>query len=179
MEISQFPAMSGISLTLSLNVSARSLNDLHFPDRFLILAHQCGVMPQNIILEITESGLIRELSSALDILTRLRMKHFQLSIDDFGTGFAMMRQLRHVPATELKIDQGFIRDIHLKKDARVLVQKIIEMGHDLGMKVIAEGVENQEQLDFLRKNGCNLAQGYYFSRPLPLPDILQWVETRS
>ena len=59
------------------------------------------------------------------------------------------------------------------------MQKIIEMGHDLGMKVIAEGVENQEQLDFLRKNGCNLAQGYYFSRPLPLPDILQWVETRS
>ena len=106
MEISQFPAMSGISLTLSLNVSARSLNDLHFPDRFLILAHQCGVMPQNIILEITESGLIRELSSALDILTRLRMKHFQLSIDDFGTGFAMMRQLRHVPATELRDSSG-------------------------------------------------------------------------
>jgi EAL domain-containing protein (putative c-di-GMP-specific phosphodiesterase class I) len=174
-EIGQFLRKDGAPLTLSINVSAYSLHDLQFPDRFVSLAGKFGVPPARVILEITESGLIRELSSALDILTRLRMKQVQLSIDDFGTGYAMMQQLRHVPATELKIDQGFVRDMQSKNDARVLVQKLIEMGHELGMKVLAEGVETAEQLEMLRASGCDLVQGYFISRPLPPPELLKWL----
>lgn len=174
-ELVRFVLKDRPAMTLSFNVSAHSLGDLQFPDRLMALADRHGVLPGNIILEITESGLFNNLSSALDVLMRLRMKQIQLSIDDFGTGYAMMQQLRNVPATELKIDQSFIREIHQKDAARVVVQKTIEIGHELGMKVLAEGVEKADQLDFLRAHRCDLAQGYYFSPALPMPELLRWL----
>ena len=82
-----------------------------------------------------------------------------------------------MPATELKIDKGFVQEMNVKNHARVVVQKMIEMGHEIGMKVLAEGVETAEQLEFLRVNGCDLAQGYFISRPLPVPELLRWLET--
>jgi len=173
-EIGQIAKKNGITVTVSLNVSPYSLHNLKFPDTLLKLAEECGVQPSNIIVEITESGLFKELSKALDILTRLRMKQVKLSIDDFGTGFAMMQQLRNVPATELKIDKSFIQDMLVQDSARVMVLKIMEMAHELGIKVVAEGVENTNQLEFLRANHCDLIQGYFFSRPLPLPALLDW-----
>jgi len=178
LDIGCFSLKDGPPLTLSLNVSALSLHDLSFPENFVALAAKYGVSPANVILEITESGLIRELASALDILTRLRMKCVQLSIDDFGTGYSMMQQLRRVPATELKIDKSFVQAMHTDHSARVVVQKTIEMGHALGMQVVAEGVETAEQLDFLRVNGCNIAQGYFFSRPLPRLELQRWLQAR-
>jgi EAL domain-containing protein (putative c-di-GMP-specific phosphodiesterase class I) len=105
------------------------------------------------------------------------MKQMQLSIDDFGTGYSMMQQLRNIPATELKIDRSFVGNMHSTESDRVMVQKTIEIGHELGMKVVAEGVETQAQLDFLRANGCDIAQGYLFSRPLPLNDLISWLAT--
>ena len=165
--------------TLSLNVSAHSLTDLKFPDTFVALTEKYGVPPERIILEITESGLIQNLASSLDILMRLRLKGIQLSIDDFGTGYAMMQQLRNVPATELKIDKSFVQEMYVNDGARVVVQKTIEIGHELGMKVIAEGVETAEQLEFLRAGHCDLAQGYFFSRPLPVDDLLPWLKNSS
>jgi EAL domain-containing protein (putative c-di-GMP-specific phosphodiesterase class I) len=137
------------------------------------------VSPANVILEITESGLIRELASALDILARLRMKRVQLSIDDFGTGYSMLQQLRLVPATELKIDKIFVQTMHTDHSARVVVQKTIEMGHAIGMQVVAEGVETAGQLDCLRADGCDIAQGYFFSRPLPPTELLSWLRARA
>lgn len=175
-ESHQFSDNDKRPLTLSLNVSAHSLTDLEFPDKLIALTKKHGVAPENIILEITESGLFENLSSALDVLMRLRLKQVQLSIDDFGTGYAMMQQLRNVPATELKIDQSFIREMHQKDAARVVVRKTIEIGHELRMKVLAEGVETVEQLEFLRANQCDLAQGYYFCRPLPVPELLNWLK---
>jgi EAL domain-containing protein (putative c-di-GMP-specific phosphodiesterase class I) len=103
------------------------------------------------------------------------MKQMQLSIDDFGTGYAMMQQLRSVPATELKIDKSFVQSMGDAPSDRVVVRKTIEIGHELGMKVVAEGVETLEQLDFLRMNGCDTAQGYFFSRPLPARDLTNWL----
>ena len=158
--------------SLSLNVAAQSLVDLKFPDRFIALAGKYRVPPESIILEITESGLIENLTSALDILTRLRMKGIQLSIDDFGTGYAMMQQLRNIPATELKIDKSFVQEMHEKDASRIVVRKTIEIGHELGIKVVAEGVETSEQLEYLKASGCDLAQSYLFARPLPLPELL-------
>src|SRR6202000_327283 len=136
-------------IDLSLNVSVGSLLDLELPNKVIDLVHAHGVEPNNMILEITESGLIRELSRALDVLTRLRLKRVQLSIDDFGTGYSMMQQLRNSPATELKSDKSIVQNMLADAD-RIILQKTIELGHDLGMRVVAEGVETQGQLDFLR-----------------------------
>jgi len=174
-EVAQFANGDGIAPMLSLNESVYSLHDLKFPDRFVSLAEKHGISPAKLTVEITESGLIRELSRTLDILTRLRMKQVKLSIDDFGTGFAMMQQLQNIPATELKIDKSFVQDMQVNDRDRIMVLKTIELGHDLGLHVIAEGVETQEQLDLLRSNGCDSAQGYFFSRPKPASEIVSWL----
>jgi EAL domain-containing protein (putative c-di-GMP-specific phosphodiesterase class I) len=107
------------------------------------------------------------------------MKRVHLSIDDFGTGYSMMQQLRNIPATELKIDRSFVMNMLESDSDRVMVQKTIEIGHELDMKVVAEGVETSEQLKFLRSNGCDIAQGYLFSRPLPAEELLDWLSTYS
>lgn len=167
------------ALELSLNVSPLTLHNLKFPDQLVAMAQHHRVSPSKLTVEITESGLIRELSTALDILTRLRMKNVNLSIDDFGTGYAMMQQLQHIPATELKIDKSFVNEMLCNDTARIIVQKTIEMGHALGMSVIAEGVETAEQLAFLRLNQCDRSQGYLHSRPLPLSALLEWLRART
>ncbi|MGD0731591.1 MAG: EAL domain-containing response regulator [Terracidiphilus sp.] len=174
-DVKQFMNGDGIAVMLSMNESVYSLHDLKFPDALVSAAEKHGVSPANVTIEITESGLIKELASTLDILTRLRMREVKLSIDDFGTGYAMMQQLKIIPATELKIDRTFILDMHSNERDRVIVQKTIEMGHELDMHVIAEGVETQEQLDFLRVKGCDSVQGYFFSRPLPANEMVAWL----
>jgi len=174
-EVGQFANSNGEVPMLSINESVYSLHDLKFPDILISLAEKHGVSPINVTVEITESGLIKELANTLDILTRLRMKQVKLSIDDFGTGYAMMQQLKVIPATELKIDRSFILDMHKNERGRVIVQKTIEIGHELGMHVIAEGVETREQLDFLHLRGCDSAQGYFFSRPLPASEMVAWL----
>jgi EAL domain-containing protein (putative c-di-GMP-specific phosphodiesterase class I) len=128
-----------------------------------------------VILEITESGLMNDLARTLDVLTRLRVKGIQLSIDDFGTGYAMMEQLVNIPATELKIDRSFVSNLLVNRSDRILVQKTIEIGHELGMKVLAEGVETERHLSFLRGEGCDSVQGYFFSRPLPADEMVRWL----
>ena len=175
-EFKQVVTPNGTPTVLSLNVSIFSLRDLQFTDYFMALLRQHDVSPHNIILEITESGLIKELSSTLDVLTRLRMKEVKLSVDDFGTGYAMMQQLRLVPATELKIDKSFVQNMHTSDSDRVMVQKTVEIGHDLGMNVVAEGVETIEQLEFLRSIGCDVVQGHLFSRPLPIDQLVAWIK---
>lgn len=176
-EVAQFANGDGKPPMLSLNESVYSLHDLKFPDIIVSLAEAHGVAPGDVTIEITETGLIQELSNTLDILTRLRMKQVKLSIDDFGTGYAMMQRLKSIPATELKIDKSFVQGMHSNDSDRIVVQKTIEMGHELGMHVIAEGVETQEQLDSLRKMGCDAAQGYLFSRPLPAKQMVSWLKT--
>jgi EAL domain-containing protein (putative c-di-GMP-specific phosphodiesterase class I)/CheY-like chemotaxis protein len=173
-EVGQLANSSENALTLSLNVSLHSLKDLEFPDKFLSLIERSGLNARNVTVEITESGLMQELSRTLDVLTRLRMKQVSLSIDDFGTGYAMMQQLRAIPATELKVDKSFIQNTEKNARDRVIVQKSIEMGHELDMKVVAEGVETQEQFEFLRTIYCDAVQGYLFSRPLPMEGLLRW-----
>ena len=105
------------------------------------------------------------------------MRNFQLSIDDFGTGYSMMKQLQNVPAIELKIDKMFVQNMHANHSDLVMVEKIIEMGHELEMEVIAEGVETEEQYRLLREMGCDGVQGYFFSRALPPQEMLRWIES--
>jgi len=179
-DIGQFADCNGAVLNLSVNVSVSSLRDLTFPERLLSLVARNGVSVDNLTIEITESGLIQEPETTLDVLTRLRMRRVKLSIDDFGTGYAMMQQLRNVPATELKVDRSIVAGIHKSARDRIMIQKTIEIGHELGMKVVGEGVETQAQVDFLREKLCDSMQGYLFSRPLSREDLLKWLgEYRS
>jgi EAL domain-containing protein (putative c-di-GMP-specific phosphodiesterase class I)/ActR/RegA family two-component response regulator len=174
-EVSAFISQ-GLSIPrIALNVSVQSLRNLRFTETLLEIAKRHGIPAGKIAVEITESRLLNETSTMLDVLTRLRMKNVQLSIDDFGTGYAMMQHLVNIPATELKIDRAFVQNIYLNDSDRVMVEKTIEIGHELGMTVTAEGVENLAQLDFLRQKGCDCAQGYLFSHPLPAPEIASWL----
>jgi EAL domain-containing protein (putative c-di-GMP-specific phosphodiesterase class I) len=174
-DLSRFKDRNGVAPRLAFNVSASSLVDLKFPDTMSSLITGHGVSPDNVNLEITESGLIKELARTLDVLARLRMKRVHLSIDDFGTGYSMMQQLRNIPATELKIDRSFVMKMVGSDRDRVMVQKTIEIGHELEMRVVAEGVETPEQLEILRLSGCDTAQGYLFSHPLPAEDLVNWL----
>ena len=175
-EVKQFIGPDGFLPRLAINVSVSSLRDLKFPDIFMSLARKYDFPAERIVLEITESGLI-EFSLALDVLTRLRMRNFQLSIDDFGTGYSMMKQLQNVPAIELKIDRMFVQNMQANHSDLVMVEKIIEMGHELEMEVIAEGVETEHQYDLLRQKGCDGVQGFFFSRALPPQEMVQWLES--
>lgn len=175
-EVSQFAQASGHLPRLAINVSVSSLRDLKFPDILMNLARKYDFPAERIVLEITESGFL-EFSLALDVFARLRMRNFQLSIDDFGTGYSMLQQLQNVPAIELKIDRTFVRNMHVSHADLVMVEKIIEMGHELDMEVIAEGVETEEQFKMLREKGCDGVQGYFFSRALPPAEMLQWLDT--
>jgi EAL domain-containing protein (putative c-di-GMP-specific phosphodiesterase class I)/CheY-like chemotaxis protein len=167
-------ADNGALQTYSINLSAKSLRNLNLPDEISNAAAQSGVAASQLIIEITETELIGELALALDILTRLRMKGVQVSIDDFGVGYSTLRQVHLIPANELKIDKSFVIASHSDDTARIMVQKTIELGRELGLRVVAEGVETPASLDLVRRYGCDIAQGYFFTRPLPLTSFTDW-----
>lgn len=155
---------------LAINMSADTLTDLGLPDKISMLAQKEHVPADRIVIEVTESGFMGELAKALDILARLRLKGIGLSIDDFGNGYSMLQQLRRVPANELKVDKSFVQSMDTK-DSAVIVRKAIELGHEFGMDVVAEGVETPGQLADLKDLGCDTAQGFLFSKPLPPAEL--------
>jgi EAL domain-containing protein (putative c-di-GMP-specific phosphodiesterase class I)/FixJ family two-component response regulator len=167
--------VTGKEPLLSVNASVLSLRDLDFPDMVLSVLNSMNLPPEKLVVEITETGLINDLASTLDVLIRLRMRQINLSIDDFGTGYSTMQQLRHIPATEVKIDRSFVQNSRVSQSDRVMVEKTIEIGHELGMRVTAEGVETEEELKFLTSCNCDVAQGYLFSRPLDLAKLSSWL----
>jgi len=173
-ELSIFAESLGYLPRLSVKVPMHSLHNLSFPDKLEMTARTYGIPLNRIALEINESGLIQELSHSLDVLTRLRMKSVLLSIIDFGNGFSAMQNLRHIPATELKIDESFVQNIGRHDRDGVLVLKTIEIAHELGMTVAAEGVGTEAQLAFLRLYGCELAQGSLFTRPMAPTSLVDW-----
>ncbi len=158
---------------VSMNISALSLRDLALPEKLIAVIEDHGGVAGDFVLEITESGIVKHLHTALDILARMRLKGLHLSIDDFGTGYAMMQQLQRVPARELKLDMAFVQSMLLEKSADVIVRKTIELAHDLDMFVVAEGVETTEQLNRLSDYGCDVAQGYLLGRPGPFTGLTE------
>ena len=161
---------------VSVNISSEDITSLTLPEQLARLLESRQLDPGLLTLEITESALMGELITSLDILTRLRLKGLRLSIDDFGTGYSSLSQLHRVPFTELKIDRSFVINMVADEQARAIVKTCIMLGHELGMQVVAEGVETKEHLDILSNLGCDIAQGYYISRPVPaevLEKILQ------
>ena len=167
-------AGSGWDPVLSINVPASFLKNTALPELLCTSAAGAGISPNNIIIDIRESGIVEHVAELLDILARLRLRGFNLSIHDFGTGYSMMRQIKRIPATEIRIDKELVGAMDHDCDAEVIVRKSIELGHELGMKVVADGVETREQYQSLRHLGCDLVQGRLLGCPMPAEDILAW-----
>lgn len=174
----QIWAEQGMEVQIAINMSAQTLKDLEIPEKIEQLLKYYELKPSQITLEITESALIQELITSLDILTRIRMKGFQLSIDDFGTGFSSLVQLYRVPFSEIKVDQSFIFEMENDPEAATIVENIILMGRKLKMKTIAEGVETEYCKKKLTELGCDQAQGYLFAKPMPGDDVFAWFSER-
>lgn len=164
----------GLSVRISVNISADNITSHTLPEQLLDLLENNNLDSDLLTLEITESALMGELVTSLEILTRLRMKGFGLSIDDFGTGYSSLSQLHKIPFTELKIDQSFIMSMESDDESRAIVKTCILLGHELNMEVVAEGVETQNILDTLNALGCDIAQGYHIARPMPHDEFLEW-----
>jgi EAL domain-containing protein (putative c-di-GMP-specific phosphodiesterase class I) len=154
------------NLTLSINLSADSLDKTGFAESVTKIVRNTGLNTQNFILEITESAAMTDVANALENLARLSMNGFELSIDDYGTGFSSMQQLTRVSFSELKIDQSFVRDFTENKNLRIMVKSCIDMAHKLNIKCVAEGVETKEEWELLKSMNCDVAQGYFIARPL-------------
>jgi EAL domain-containing protein (putative c-di-GMP-specific phosphodiesterase class I)/ActR/RegA family two-component response regulator len=172
----------GIELGLSINISARNLSAIDFPDRLAQRAHRAGISPAAVIFELTETAAMRDAVQMMDVLTRLRVKGFRLSIDDFGTGHSSLLQLQRMPFSELKIDRSFVMQMLRDKEARVIVEIVIDLARKLGLYTVAEGVEDEPTMRMLLALGCNALQGYYLSRPLHpdrLPDFVREHRTRA
>lgn len=153
-------------LTLSINIAAQLLDDLALPDRIAAMAAARGVPNERITLEITETGVMRDATRVMDVLTRFRLKGFGLSMDDFGTGYSSLVQLYRLPFSELKIDKSFVIESDASDEARAIVRGAIVLAHELGLSVCAEGVETSKAMDFLRAHGCEKVQGYFIGRPM-------------
>ncbi len=169
----------GINPDISINVSAENITSLSLPEQLKKLTDQHAIDPEKITLEITESAVMGDLTSSLDVLNRLRMKGFALSIDDFGTGYSSLTHLYKMPFTELKIDQSFVMHILEDSEAMVIVKICIMLGQMLGMKLVAEGVETQAIWDELKILGCDIAQGYFMAKPMSAETLLQWINNNQ
>ncbi len=167
---------AGPALRVAVNVSMDDLAVLEFADFVVAETAAVDVPPQSLVLEVTESRLMQNLTTALDVLTRLRLKRFRLSIDDFGTGHSSLTQLRDLPFDELKIDQSFTHGAWQDERLRAIFESSFNLANQLGMEAVAEGVEDVCDWEFLRRTGCHLAQGYFIARPMPAAALPAWVE---
>lgn len=167
----------GLALQVAVNISMDNLASLDFPDRVESLLHEIGVPASALMLEVTESRVMRDPLASLDILTRLRIKKISLSIDDFGTGHSSLRQLREIPFNELKIDGSFVHGASHDSYARMILEASLNLAHQLGLNTVAEGVEELKDWHFLREAGCDVAQGWLIARAMPAEQIASWAES--
>ncbi len=162
-------------LVLAVNISAQQFRQPNFVQRVLSALEKTGAKPERLKLEITESLRLVDVEHAITTMQALKEHGVGFSIDDFGTGYSSLAYLKRLPLDQLKIDQGFVRDIESDADDRAIVQAIIDLGANLDLQVIAEGVETTNQRDILSGYGCSHYQGYLFGRPAPLDEFEQLV----
>jgi EAL domain-containing protein (putative c-di-GMP-specific phosphodiesterase class I) len=164
----------GLLITLSVNLSTRDLLDPELPQKFQALLTQHDVPAEAFCLEITESAIMDDPQRAQATLERLHAMGFSLSIDDFGTGYSSLAYLKKLPVDELKIDQSFVKNMETDGDDAKIVRSTVELAHNLGLSVVAEGVENEAVWELLRELGCDQAQGYHMGRPMPAGAFYEW-----
>ena len=165
----------GIELRVSVNVSPASLLDVRFPDDVAgrLAAH--GLGPGALQIELTEQTVMVDPVRALDVLARLGELGVALSLDDFGTGYSSLAYLKRLPVTELKIDRSFVMNMTSDLSDATIVRSTADLARNLGLHVVAEGVETAEHWEMLRAFGCHTAQGYHLSRPLPAAELGAWL----
>ena len=172
-------ARDGIDLAVSINISGVSLSDLDLPQ---LIAQALGTWqadPRKVTLEITESSTINDMDYGLDILSRLKQMGLRLSVDDFGTGYSSLSYVKRFPLDELKIDKLFVQNMRESKGDQQIVRSVIDLAHNFDLSVVAEGVEDEHTFKELKKLGCDIAQGYVISRPMPEADLRIWLAKRG
>jgi diguanylate cyclase (GGDEF)-like protein/PAS domain S-box-containing protein len=169
----------GIELSIAVNLSTRNLLDRGFPAQVAELLRRWEVKPSCLELEVTESSMLANPSRAKAILNELSGLGIRLSIDDFGTGYSSLAYLRHLPVDEIKIDRSFVIGMGVEAGDAVIVRSTVDLGRNLGLDVVAEGVETIETWECLRELGCNTAQGYFLGRPMPADEMSEWLRTRQ
>jgi EAL domain-containing protein (putative c-di-GMP-specific phosphodiesterase class I) len=167
-------ADQGHPLQVAVNLSARNLLDEQLDEQVRDLLTRHGVGPELLKLEVTESAIMTDPVRATEVLRRLAAQGIAISIDDFGAGYTSMRQLKELPISELKVDRSFVTDMETETSNAVIVRSVVELGHNLGMTVVAEGVETLISLDRLAAYGCDMAQGYYLARPMTAQAFESW-----
>jgi EAL domain-containing protein (putative c-di-GMP-specific phosphodiesterase class I) len=166
-------------LKVSVNVSANQFKDPGFKPSVISALLSSGLEPQNLVLEITESMLMGDIDQLAILLKEIKELGVSFSLDDFGTGYSSLSYLKKFPIDELKIDRSFLLEVPANNDDNSIVRAIIAMAHSMGQKVVAEGVEEVEQLDFLKQHDCDLIQGYYFSKPLNKADFTEYLSSQG
>jgi diguanylate cyclase len=167
---------SGHEASIAVNVSARRLLDREFPDEVAAVLSAWEVPPELLVLEITESAIMADPAHAEEILGRLSQMGIEVSIDDFGTGYSSMASLKSLPVHELKVDRSFVSQMTRNSRDGVIVRSTIDLGRNLGLRVVAEGVEDRRTWQALQALGCDAIQGYYVSRPVPSNELIRWLE---
>ena len=165
----------GHDLMLSINLSVDSLGRLELPEYLTSCAARFGVDLGKVMIEITESRLMHDVATSLEILSRLCLKGLSLSIDDFGTGYSTMEQLRLIPFSELKIDRSFVTNADTDTSQRAILESSIELAKKLNMQTVSEGIETQADWDLVKSLGCHIAQGYFIAKPMPAEHLSDWL----
>ncbi len=165
----------GLYTHVAINFSMQSLVQLDLPDRIARMSSDFGLDPTQVVIEITESAAMVKVAGTLDVLSRLCLRKFKLSLDDFGTGFSSLSQLRRIPFGELKIDRSFVAGADEASSARAIIESSVQLAHSLDMKVVAEGIETQANWDTACALGCDVVQGYWIARPMPKSELVAWV----
>lgn len=165
----------GIDVAIAVNLSVRDLFDVQIPEKLGQILDEHHMPPERLVLEITESAMMEDPDQSKSILITLSQMGIKLAIDDFGTGYSSLAYLKNLPVDEIKIDKSFVMDMDNDQDDATIVRSTINLGHTLGLSVVAEGVENTAILDMLKDLQCDYAQGYYMSRPKSAEDIKTWL----
>ncbi len=166
---------TGHDISVSVNISTKVLHDPHFTESVALQLAKFDIPAERLILEITESAIIADESRARQTITRLHSMGVRISIDDFGTGYTPLSFIRKMPVSEIKIDKSFVMTMLEAKDDHIIVDALVNLGHNLGFSVVAEGVEDKATLHCLADIRCDIAQGYYISRPVPGDEVLDWL----
>ncbi|MBS0387587.1 MAG: EAL domain-containing protein, partial [Proteobacteria bacterium] len=169
---------AGLDFEVAVNLSAADFADGGLPARVLALLRQHQAPANRLLLEVTESAIMREPQLAAQVMQQLRAAGVRFAIDDFGTGHSSLAQLHALPVDELKIDRAFVMNLERSASNQAIVRTTIELGHSLGLKVVAEGIETPDVWAALLRLGCDLAQGYYISRPMPVDAVAGWTRTQ-
>jgi EAL domain-containing protein (putative c-di-GMP-specific phosphodiesterase class I) len=164
---------------LAMNVSAREFRRPEYVSRVLDVINRVGADPRKLMLEFTESLLVDDMEETITKMNALKAHSVGFSLDDFGTGYSSLSYLKHLPLDQLKIDQSFVRDILIDSNETAIARTIIALGESLGLAVIAEGVESEEQRSMLAGQGCQAFQGFHFGRPGPVDALRVMAEPSS